>query len=276
MELVVPLAGALGVRSLRRLLSEGLGKSAFKPTHRVRVLLLGAGRAGVILSKEIASRVDVKVVGFLEDDPKKHGMVINGLRVLGPLTSLESMVSEHRVQEVIVCVPQMPRDALRRVWAICDQLGIEVKIVPTLEEIRQGKVNIAAFRNVAMSDLLGREPIALGLSESDVAFYRGKRILITGAGGSIGAELAYRLCSVNPEQLILLDKDENGLNDAYLRIQAHAPGLSVHPVVADLRFPERLQSIFFTFCPTVVFHAAAHKHVHLMEMNPAEAVLNNV
>ena len=275
-EFMLTLAGTLAVRSLRRLLSEGLGKNAFNGKHRFRVLLLGAGRAGVILSKEIASRVDVKAVGFLDDDPKKHGMVINGLHVLGPLAALESIVREHRVQEVIICIPQTPRDVLRRVWAICEQLAIEVKIVPTLEEIRQGKVNIAAFRNVAMSDLLGREPIAVGFSESDVAFYRGKRILITGAGGSIGSELAYQLCSVNPEQLILLDKDENGLNDAYLRIQAHAPGLSVHPVVADIRFPERLQSIFVTFCPTVVFHAAAHKHVHLMQMNPGEAVLNNV
>jgi len=275
-EFMFTLAGTLGVRSLRRLLSEGLGKSAFNGKHQVRVLLLGAGHAGVILSKEMASRVDMKRVGFLDDDPKKHGMVINGLRVFGPLASLESIIREHRVEEVIICIPQTPRDALRRVWAICEQLAIEVKIVPTLEEIRQGKVNIAAFRHVEMGDLLGREPIALGFAESDVTFYRGERILITGAGGSIGSELAYQLCSVNPEQLILLDKDENGLNDAYLRIQAHAPGLSVYPVVADIRFPERLQSIFSTFRPSVVFHAAAHKHVHLMEMNPAEAVLNNV
>src|SRR5260370_34824170 len=174
-------------------------------------------------------------------------MVINVLRVLGSLATLELILREHRVQEVIICIPQTPRDALRREWAICEQLAIEVKIVPTLEEIRQGKVNIAAFRNVAMSDLLGREPIALGFSENDVAFYRGKRVLIAGAGGSIGAELAYRLCRGNPEQSILVDKDENGLNEAYLRIQAHAHGLSVDPVGADLRFPERLQSIFFTF-----------------------------
>jgi len=109
-----------------------------------------------------------------------------------------------------------------------------------------------------------------------VDFYRGKRILITGAGGSIGSELAYQLCSVDPEQLILLDKDENGLNDSYLRLRTRAPGLSIYPVVADLRFPDRLRSIFEALSPDVVFHAAAHKHVHLMQMNPAEAVLNNV
>ena len=275
-EFIFTLAGMLGVRSLRRLLAEGLAEKAFTEKPRTRVLLLGAGHAGVVLSKEIAPRLDVKLVGFLDDKPKKHGMVINGLPILGPIASLESALIEHHVQEVIVCVPKISRDVLRRVWAICEQFAVEVKIVPTLEEIRQGKVNIAAFRYVAMSDLLGREPVAFGLSRSDVEFYAGKRILVTGAGGSIGSDLAHQLCDVNPEQLILLDKDENGLNDTYLRIQARAPALPVHPVVADVRFGARLQSIFSTFRPTIVFHAAAHKHVHLMELNPAEAVLNNV
>jgi len=274
-EFMFTLAGSLAARSLRRLQLEGLGKKAFT-RDRVRVLLLGAGRAGVALSKEIGSRGDAKHIGFLDDDPNKHGRVINGLRVLGSLASLDSVIRKHRVQEVIVCIPQIPRDALRRVWAICEQLVVPVKVVPTLEEIRNGKVNLAAFRHIEMNDLLGRDPIALSFSESDADFYRERRILITGAGGSIGSELAYQLCSVDPEQLILLDKDENGLNDTFLRIQAHAPGIPVHPVVADIRFAERLQSVFSTFRPTIVFHAAAHKHVHLMELNPAEAVLNNV
>ena len=275
-EFMFTLAGMLSVRSLRRLLSEGLGKRVFTAEPPVRVLLLGAGRAGVVLSKEIAPHLDVKLVGFLDDDPRKHGMVINGLRVFGAVPLLESVIREQSVQEVIVCAPKISRDVLRRVWAICEQLSVDVRIIPTLDEIRQGKVNIAAFRHVATSDLLGRESVTLGLSRSDMEFYAGKRILVTGAGGSIGSDLAHQLCGVNPEQLILLDKDENGLNDTYLRIQAGAPGLDVHPVVADIRFPERLRSIFSTFRPAIVFHAAAHKHVHLMELNPAEAVLNNV
>jgi FlaA1/EpsC-like NDP-sugar epimerase len=275
-EFVFTLALMLGARSLRRLQLEGLVKNRFAQ-DRVRVLLLGAGRAGVALSKEIgSSRGDAQHIGFLDDDPNKLGKVINGLRVLGSLTSLESVVRKHRVQEVIVCIPQIPRESLRRVWAVCEQLAVPVKVIPTLEEIRKGKVNIAAFRHIEMNDLLGREPISLGFSENDVEFYRGKRILITGAGGSIGSELAYQLCSVDPEQLILLDKDENGLNDSYLRLRTRAPGLSIYPVVADLRFPDRLRSIFEAVSPDVVFHAAAHKHVHLMQMNPAEAVLNNV
>ncbi|HEY8670569.1 MAG TPA: hypothetical protein VIL63_07015, partial [Terriglobales bacterium] len=200
-EFVFTLALMLAARSLRRLQLEGLVKNRFAQ-DRVRVLLLGAGRAGVALSKEIgASRGDAQHIGFLDDDPNKVGKVINGLRVLGSLASLESVVRKHRVQEVIVCIPQIPREALRRVWAVCEQLAVPVKVVPTLEEIRKGKVNIAAFRHIEMNDLLGREPVSLGFSERDVDFYRGKRILITGAGGSIGSELAYQLCSVDPEQL---------------------------------------------------------------------------
>lgn len=275
-EFMFTTAVMLAARSLRRLQLEGLATNPFTQ-DRVRILLLGAGRAGVALSKELgSSRGKAKPVGFLDDDTNKHRKVINGLQVLGSLASLEAVVLKYEVQEVIVCIPQIPRGSLRRVWAVCEQLGVPVKIVPTLEEIRKGKVNIAAFRQIEMDDLLGRAPIASRFSESDVEFYRGKRVLITGAGGSIGSELAYQLCSVVPQQLILLDKDENGLNDSYLRIQTHAPRMSIYPIVADLRFPERLRSVFDTFSPEIVFHAAAHKHVHLMQMNPAEAVLNNV
>ena len=275
-ELMFTMAMTLAARSLRRIQLEYLATDT--PTqHKVRILLLGAGRAGVALSKELgASRGKAKPIGFLDDDANKHRKVINGLPVLGSLLSLETVVRKYKVQEVIVCTPQLPRDSLRRVWAVCEQLGVPVKIVPTLEEVRKGKVNIAAFRQIEMNDLLGREPIALRFSETEVEFYRGKRILITGAGGSIGSELAYQLCSVDPHQLILVDKDENGLNDSYLRIRTHAPRMSIYPVVADLRFPERLRAVFNGFNPEIVFHAAAHKHVHLMQMNPAEAVLNNI
>jgi len=276
-EFVFSLGGALSARALRRLLYEGFAVKALNGNAGTRVVLIGAGRAGVMVAKELASRADLSPVGFLDDDPKKSGAVINGLRVLGPLTSLASVVHEHAVQGVIICIPRPPRDILKWIWAVCEQLAVPVKIVPTLEEILQGKVNIAALRNVEMSDLLGRDPINLSLGETEVAVtYQGKRILITGAGGSIGSELAYQLSKLRPAQLILLDKDENGLNDASLRLQAESGGVSTYPVVADIRFAERIRAIFSTFRPEVVFHAAAHKHVHLMEMNPSEAILNNI
>ncbi len=150
-------------------------------------------------------------------------------------------------------------------------------MVPTLEEILQKKVNISHFRELVMADLLGRESVGMSVEHADVvAAYRDKRILITGAGGSIGSELACQLFNLKPAQLVLLDKDENGLNDTYARLQSDSVGAKVYPVVADIRFPVRLEAVLSRFRPEVVFHAAAHKHVHLMEMNPCEAVLNNV
>jgi len=275
-DFLLSFTGSIGVRCVRRLLSEaapGRGQNG----SRKRVVLIGAGRAGVMVAKEITSRPDIKAVGFLDDDPKKLGAVINGLKVLGRLDSLEAVAKEHGVEEVIISVARPPRAALKRLWALSEQLPLQIKMVPSLEEILRGGVSLCAFRDVDMNDLLGRDPVDLGLNHPKVAaHYRGKRILITGAGGSIGSELASQLAGLQPDQLILLDKDENGLNDACLSIAADHGDLAVHPVVADIRCPERLHSVFSSFRPQVVFHAAAHKHVHLMEMNPCEAILNNV
>ena len=276
-EYLISLGGAVVARSLRRLLHERTQRGKQAKVAARRAILIGAGRAGVMVAKELGPRDDIRAVGFLDDDPRKAGALINGLPVLGPLSSLPSVVSEHDVEEVIICIPQIPPATLKRMWAYSELLPVRTWIVPTLEEILQKKVNISHFRELAMADLLGREPVGMSVQHADVvAAYRGKRILVTGAGGSIGSELACQLFNLKPAQLVLLDKDENGLNDTYARIQSESTGEKVHPVVADIRFPARLEAVFSRFRPEVVFHAAAHKHVHLMEMNPCEAVLNNV
>jgi FlaA1/EpsC-like NDP-sugar epimerase len=277
LEFLISLLGSLGARALRRILYQRQAEKVVGGGEITKLLLVGAGRAGVMAGKELAGRPQVKVVGFLDDDPKKIGSVINGVRVLGPLDMLPSVVTRQEVDEVVICVPRAPRATLKRLWALAEHLDVHMKIVPTLDEVLQGKVNIAAFRDVQMADLLGRETVELPAQETVVLeAYRGKRILITGAGGSIGSELATQLIEFGPEQLILLDKDENGLNDVYVRLGNNASGPVVHPVVADIRFPDRLRGVFSRFQPEVVFHAAAHKHVPLMEMNPCEAILNNV
>jgi FlaA1/EpsC-like NDP-sugar epimerase len=274
---VLAFGGATTARALRRLQYEGMPAKAWNGNNSRRVLLVGAGRAGAMLAREIACRTDVRPVGFLDDDPKRLGNVINGLPVLGSISSLTTAVAEHRVDEVIICLAKAHRSTLKRIWALCESLPVQTKIVPTLEEILQGKANIAAYRDVEISDLLGREPLELDLDHPNViGAYGGRRILITGGGGSIGSELACQLANLKPLELVLLDKDENGLNDACIRLQGLSRDLRVQAVVADLRFTSRLQEVLSRFRPEVIFHAAAHKHVYLMEMNPCEAVLNNV
>lgn len=274
---LISLAGSLGARAVRRLLYEGMATRALNRHQGIPVLLVGAGRAGVMVAKELKSRIDVIPLGFLDDDPVKRGASVCGFPVLGPLSSLPAVVQEHPVEEVIVCIPQPPRELLKRVWGICEQLNVRVRIVPTLDDILKSKVNIAAFRDVEMEDLLGREPMDLSLRNGDLSTtYSHRRILITGAGGSIGSELVCQLAKLNPRELILVDKDENGLNDTYLRVCKEANGLRVSAVVADIRFAEKLHTVFSIYQPEVVFHAAAYKHVHLMEVNPYEAILNNV
>lgn len=274
---VFALGGAVGARVLRRLQYEGMPTKAWNGKNLRRVLLVGAGGAGAVLAKEIACRTDVKPIGFLDDDPNKLGMVINGLRVLGPIDALALTVTQYGVDEVVICMAKAHRNTLKKIWAICESLPVRAKIVPSFQEILQGKANIAAYRDVEITDLLGRVPLELRLDDPEVlSAYRGRRILITGGGGSIGSELACQLAGLEPQELIVLDKDENGLNDTCIRLRSLARNTSVYPVVADLRLTPRLQEVFSRFRPEVVFHAAAHKHVYLMEMNPCEAVLNNV
>lgn len=277
MYFVFALGGSVGIRAVRRLQYEGMPSKAWNGKHLRRLLLIGAGRAGAMLAKEIACRTDVKPVGFLDDDRNKFGSVINGLPVLGPIDSLALMVAERGVDEIIICMAKVHRNTLKKIWAICESLPVRARIVPAFEDILQGKANIAAYRDVEINDLLGREPLELSVDDPQMlGAYRGRRILITGGGGSIGSELACQLAGLDPQELVLLDKDENGLNDACIRLRTLRTAASIYPVVADLRLIPRLQEVFSRFRPEIVFHAAAHKHVYLMEMNPCEAVLNNV
>ena len=270
------LAGGLGARIIRRLLYEGITMRTLNRRSAAPVLLIGAGRAGVLTAKELRSRIDLRPVAFLDDDPKKRNKIIAGLRTLGPVAFLSQAIEQYRVQQVILCIARPPRMLLRQIWATGELMGVGVKMVPTLEQILGGRTSIASFRNVAMKDLLGRDSIEGSASETELQrIYGGKCILVTGAGGSIGSELALQLAHLGPSRLLLLDKDENGLNDTYLELQKRGCNRCV-PLVADLRFPERLRQAFEDFHPEVVFHAAAHKHVHLMEINPCEAIANNV
>ncbi len=241
---------------------------------RQRLLLVGAGEAGLHLLHELR-QTDFDVVGFLDDDHELQGRTIGGWQVLGTTHELESVVLAQRVDEVILCIPSAPKAVLQRIVARCASVSVKTSSVPTLGEIMSGNVTIGQLRPVKMEELLGRHSVShpQDLVESTRA-YQGCRILVTGAGGSIGSELVRQLRRFQPSLLILLDKDENNLYEVACEIKEDFE--RVIEVVADVRSLDVMEKLFERYQPEVVFHAAAYKHVPLMEHYPAEAILNNV
>lgn len=275
---VLVYAGWVGARLLRRILfdrfSAGTESSRCASAGK-RLLIIGAGKAGVRLAQELRRRKQFQIVGFLDDDPQLQGRMIEGHPVLGGTGEVASLVKKHGIDEVTFCIPSAPRSTLQRIASYCREAQVSLSTVPSLSEILLGKVTLGRLRPVRMEDLLGRDSVTV--PEGDVALvgnYRGRRILVTGAGGSIGSELVRQLKEFEPKQLFLLDKDENSLFEIGLEIREHFQ--NVQEVVADIRDRERLRCLFAETRPEVVFHAAAYKHVPLMESWPAEAVFNNV
>ena len=241
------------------------------------VLLIGAGDAGEMVVRELLHNVRLKLrpVGFLDDDPAKRGLRIHGVQVLGAIGEVEEIAGEHGVEEVIIAVPSADRKAMRNIFDLCRQAGLGMKTIPGMGSLLAGTAKVSEMREVRLEDLLRREPARL-----DVAFIRnalhGKRVLVTGAGGSIGSEICRQVAVYDPASLILLDKGENALFEIDAELGHTFPGLRRSAVLADIKHIQRLQEIFAKFRPEVVFGAAAFKHVPMMEAHPEEAVLNNV
>jgi FlaA1/EpsC-like NDP-sugar epimerase len=282
MDYLLVCLGMLSIRILRRVTYESARRgSREEPASRQRVLLVGAGDAGVMTAREISRRPDlgVEICGFVDDDPKKQQSIIQGVRVLGDTTRLRDLIRERQITHVIISMASASRKTIRGVLNLCEAAGVSVKIIPGLYEILGDHVTVSDIRPVEIEDLLGRDTIDLNSwFAATEEVYAGKRILVTGAGGSIGRELCRQLVSLNPAAIFLLDKDENSIFEAEQELKEVIAGRSVElqPIICDLRSEQRLDKIFETFRPHVVFHAAAHKHVPLMEQNPCEAVLNNV
>ena len=274
---LLALFASLAVRAFRRIqyINERRHTNVSKPSKRV--LLYGAGRAGMMLRREIENNPVFDVVGFIDDDPDKVGSVISDTLVLGRGDDLESLVREWRVDEVIITMATASRSTLARALAKCRRTRIPAKIIPSLREILGGQVQISDLRDTKVEEVLGRESIEVGEFEILAGpTYRGRRVLVTGAGGSIGSELVRQLWRLNPSRIAILDKDENAIYELDQESRRRNVAISLDPHIADARDLSRLRAIFSEFRPQVVFHAAAHKHVPLMEMQPCEAVLNNV
>jgi FlaA1/EpsC-like NDP-sugar epimerase len=243
-----------------------------KPT-----LIIGAGDAGNLLLKEIRKQASspYNVVGFVDDDPGKRGLRLSGVRVLGGTNRLRALVKIHSVEEVIFAIPSGDGALMRRVIASCERAKARFKTLPGITAIIDGKVSVSQIKDVEIEDLLGREPVVLDQTAIH-NYLTDKRVLVTGAAGSIGSEICRQVALFKPTKLILFDHSETPLFYIEKELAANFPDLRIIPMVGDVKNQDRVESLFDEFCPEVVFHAAAYKHVAMMEYNPAEAVLNNV
>lgn len=242
-----------------------------------KILIIGAGDAGALVVRELQKnpQVHLQPVGFLDDDPAKQKHQIYNVPVIGRLNDLAGILDERPLDEVVIAIPTAPGKVLRRVAEICRQKGVPFRTMPGIYELLGGKVSVSRLREVDITDLLRREPARMH-EEWIGAALQGRRVLVTGAGGSIGRELCRQIARWNPAELVLLGHGENSIFEALLELKADYPALTLIPVIADVRDRPRLDAIFAAHHPQVVFHAAAHKHVPLMEINVEEAVANNI
>ena len=285
MDAVLAFGGAYAMRLLRRAEYEYQQKrrkhkraDANVNGHRPRVLLIGAGRAGVLAAKEIETRgdQDLAIRGFVDDDRAKLGRTIAlGHKVLGTTQDLPRLVKDLKIDHVIMTIASAQRYQIHRIVRLCEEIPVKVRIIPQLHEIIEGRVEISRIRDVQIEDLLGREPVELD-AESIGQKLTGKTVMVTGAGGSIGSELARQVKRFAPEKLLLVERAEFALFDIDHELRTNGTTVTVVPLVADVGDESRMRSIFKRYCPQVVIHAAAHKHVPLMETHATEAVKNNV
>ncbi len=247
------------------------------PDELKRVLIIGAGDAGEMVLRELLKRPDLglRVVGFADDDITKHGRSIHGVPVLGAITDVPQLTNKFQIQQLIIAIPSAPRQRIRKIIEICYQTRAEVKILPGVYELIDGKVTINHIKKVELEDLLGREPVKVNIEEI-AGYLSGEIVLVTGAGGSIGSELCRQVAQFVPKRLLLLGHGENSIFEIHNELTYKYSQLDIVPVIADIQDQKRIDQVFAEHRPTVVFHAAAHKHVPLMELNPTEAVKNNV
>jgi FlaA1/EpsC-like NDP-sugar epimerase len=244
---------------------------------REPVLIVGAGDAGMMIAKELRANPQLKLepVAFVDDDPDKQRSTILGLPVLGPRENLPEIARANGVRQVIIAIPRAPGRMVREIRDLCEGAGLTAKTVPGIFDIISGRVGVSQIRNVQIEDLLRRD--AVETDQAAVAeMLEGMTVLVTGAGGSIGSEMCRQIAGFNARQIILLGHGENSIFEVHNELKAKFTSLELIPVIADIRNTQRIGEIFERLRPQAVFHAAAHKHVPLMEMNPVEAVTNNV
>ncbi|MFY9394457.1 MAG: nucleoside-diphosphate sugar epimerase/dehydratase, partial [Halanaerobiales bacterium] len=244
---------------------------------RTRVLIIGAGDAGEIIIREMNKHPELgkKIIGLIDDDLGKANLEMHGLKVLGNRYDIPKVIEKYAVDEVIIAMPSARGKDIKEIYNLSIQNDVRVKIVPGVYELINGNVNLSQIREVKVEDLLGREQVKLDIKKiaRDV---EGRTVMVTGAGGSIGSELCRQIARFKPWRLLMLDNYENSLYYLDLELKKGFPDIEIIPIISCVRDKERLDNLFASYRPDLVFHAAAHKHVPLMEYNPGEAVKNNI
>ena len=242
-----------------------------------RIMLVGAGEAGRMLLHEVHSnrKMSGKVCCIIDDNPTKWGKQMNGVTIVGGREEIAQAVQEHGITQIIFAIPTAAGDQKREILNLCQQTGCKVKSLPGLYQLANGEVSLSDVKDVDVEDLLGREAVKLDTDAVSV-FLRDKTVLVTGGGGSIGSELCRQIAKFYPRRLIVLDIYENNAYDIQQELRGKFPGLDLRVEIATVRDKEKTYALFEQYRPNVVFHAAAHKHVPLMENNPEEAVKNNI
>ncbi|ARK32461.1 polysaccharide biosynthesis protein [Halalkalibacter krulwichiae] len=246
-------------------------------TDKKKTLIIGAGAAGTMVARQLqqSQEADLHPVAFIDDDVSKQQLELLNLPVVGGVEAIEKTVNEESIEHIVIAIPSLSRHELNKIFEECSKTKAKTQILPRIEDIMSGKVSVNQFRDVEVEDLLGREPVELDIKGIE-DYIKGKTVLVTGAGGSIGSEICRQISIFNPQELVLLGHGENSIYTIEMELRRTSPDLNISTEIADVQDRDKMFSIMNNRKPHVVFHAAAHKHVPLMERNPEEAVKNNV
>lgn len=273
----------IGITRLSIRIIERFNERVFSEHNFEKILIVGAGKAGISIVQEMQRnpQLGYAPIGYIDDDPQKQGVKIRGVPVLGKRGQIKEIAKEYNIDKIWIAIPTASGSDIREIVALCKKIGVKTKIIPGIYELLDETVRIDSVREVQIEDLLRRDVIDTDINEVE-RFIKGKRILVTGSGGSIGSELCRQILKFKPKELVLLGHGENSIFDVEQELMRRIGFLSnghnpvIKTLIADIRFPHRIDAIFAKYKPEVVFHAAAHKHVPIMEVNSSEAITNNV
>ena len=267
----------IGIRLSARLINSWHTRRALSHTAVNRVMLIGAGNAGQLILRDMLSNPGTrdKVVCIIDDDPNKRGRYLDDVPIIGGRENILAAVEKYRIDKIYLSIPSATAEQKRDILAICSETNCELKQLPGMYQLITGQVTVSAMKDVAVEDLLGRDPIRPDLS-GVYSFINGKTVLVTGGGGSIGSELCRQIAAHQPKRLIIFDVYENNAYDIQQELKDRYPELDLVVLIGSVRDSRRVFKVFDTYRPQVVYHAAAHKHVPLMEDSPCEAIKNNV